>query len=122
MKRIMKNEIGQVKVVKEGFSWTMLFFGIFVPLYRGDWKWFLIILIANLFTYGLASVAFAFIYNKIYIDDLLEKELGQREIEQDSFKMTLIFPLEYKTAAENYLASNGKQKLIELCLVEMGVG
>ena len=73
MKRIMKNEIGQVKVVKEGFSWTMLFFGIFVPLYRGDWKWFLIILIANLFTYGLASVVFAFIYNKIYINDLLEK-------------------------------------------------
>ena len=73
MKRMMKNEIGQVKVVKEGFSWTMLFFGIFVPLYRGDWKWFLIILIANLFTYGLASVVFAFIYNKIYINDLLEK-------------------------------------------------
>ena len=73
MKRTMKNEIGQVKVVKEGFSWTMLFFGIFVSLCRGDWKWFLIILIANLFTYGLASVVFAFIYNKIYINDLLEK-------------------------------------------------
>ena len=25
MKRMMKNEIGQVKVVKEGFSWIMLF-------------------------------------------------------------------------------------------------
>ena len=73
MKRMKKNEIGQVKVVKEGFSWTMLFFGIFVPLYRGDWKWFLIILIANIFTYGWASVVFAFIYNKIYINDLLEK-------------------------------------------------
>ena len=73
MKRIMKNEIGQVKVVKEGFSWTMLFFGIFVPLYRGDWKWFLIILVANLFTYGLASIVFAFIYNEIYINNLLEK-------------------------------------------------
>ena len=73
MKRTMKNEIGQVKIVKEGFSWTMLFFGIFVPLYRGDWKWFLIILIANIFTYGLASIVFAFIYNKIYINDLLEK-------------------------------------------------
>lgn len=73
MKRMMKNEIGQVKIVKEGFSWTMLFFGIFVPLYRGDWKWFLIILIANIFTYGWASVVFAFIYNKIYINDLLEK-------------------------------------------------
>ena len=57
-----------------------------------------------------------------FIDDLLEKELGQRKIEQDSFKMTLIFPLEYKTTAEEYLASNGKQKLIELRLVEMGVG
>ena len=57
-----------------------------------------------------------------FIDDLLEKELGQREIEQDSFKMTLIFPLEYKTIAEEYLASNGKQKLIALCLAEMGVG
>ena len=73
MKRTMKNEIGQVKIVKEGFSWTMLFFGIFVPLYRGDWKWFLIILVANIFTYGWASVVFAFIYNKIYINDLLEK-------------------------------------------------
>ena len=73
MKRTMKNEIGQVKIVKEGFSWTMLFFGIFVPLYRGDWKWFLIVLIANIFTYGWASVVFAFIYNKIYINDLLEK-------------------------------------------------
>ena len=73
MKRTMKNEIGQVKVVKEGFSWTMLFFGIFVPLCRGDWKWFFLILVANLFTYGLASVVFAFIYNKIYINDLLEK-------------------------------------------------
>lgn len=73
MKQIMKNEIGQVKIVKEGFSWTTLFFGVFVPLYRGDWKWFLIMLIVNLFTYGLGSIVFAFIYNKIYIDDLLAK-------------------------------------------------
>lgn len=57
-----------------------------------------------------------------FIDDLLEKELGQREIEQNSFKMTLIFPLEYKNVAEDYLVLNGKQKLIGLCLAEMGVG
>ena len=57
-----------------------------------------------------------------FIDDLLEKELGQKEIAQDSFQITLIFPLEYKNAAEDYLTANGKQKLIELCLAEMGVG
>ena len=57
-----------------------------------------------------------------FIDDLLEKALGQREIAQDSFQITLIFPLEYKNAAEDYLTANGKQKLIELCLAEMGVG
>ena len=73
MKRMMKNEIGQVIVVKEGFSWTTLFFGIFVPLCRGDWKWFLIMLIANIFTYGLASIVFAFIYNKIYINLVIYK-------------------------------------------------
>ena len=73
MKQTMKNEIGQIKIVQDGFSWPTLFFGIFVPLCRGDWKWFLIMLIANIFTYGLASIVFAFIYNKIYINDLLEK-------------------------------------------------
>ena len=73
MKRIMKNEIGQVKVVKEGFSWTTLFFGAFVPMCRGDWKWFLIMLIANCCTCGLAVLVFAFVYNKIYIEELLEK-------------------------------------------------
>lgn len=73
MKRIMKNEIGQVRVVKEGFSWTTLFFGAFVPLCRGDWKWFLIMIVAAMFTFGLSSVVFCFLYNKFYINDLLEK-------------------------------------------------
>lgn len=56
-----------------------------------------------------------------FIDDLLERELGKKEIVQDRFKITLIFPLEYKEAAEQYVLSNGKQKLVELCLTEMGV-
>jgi len=25
-----------------GFSWTMLLFGVFVPLFRSDWEWLLI--------------------------------------------------------------------------------
>ncbi|PEH09118.1 hypothetical protein CP353_10520 [Lactobacillus sp. UMNPBX2] len=69
----------QVKQVKVGFSWTVFFFGIFPPLFRGDWKWFGIILLADLvlaiLTAGIgtaiANFVFAFIYNKLYINDLL---------------------------------------------------
>lgn len=38
MNRMMKNKIGQVKMVKDGFSWTTLFWGALVPLFRGDGK------------------------------------------------------------------------------------
>ena len=29
----------QLKQAPIGFSWTNFFFGFFVPLFRGDWKW-----------------------------------------------------------------------------------
>ena len=54
-----------------GFSWTTLFFGFFVPLCRGDWKWFFIMIIACLLTFGFANFVFCFIYNKIYTKSLL---------------------------------------------------
>ena len=73
MKRLMKNEIGQVKVVKDGFSWTTFFFGCFVPLCRGDWKWFLIMIVAGIFTVGISNFVFCFLYNKFYINDLLKE-------------------------------------------------
>ena len=28
-----------MKLAPVGYSWTNLFFGFFVPLFRGDWKW-----------------------------------------------------------------------------------
>jgi hypothetical protein len=54
----------QTKIVKEavvGFSWTVFFFGFFVPLIRGDWKWCLIMIGTALLTYGLSSFVFCFI-------------------------------------------------------------
>lgn len=39
MKVFMRNSYGAMKQVKVGYSWTVLFFGFFVPLIRGDWKW-----------------------------------------------------------------------------------
>lgn len=55
-----------------GFSWTCLFFGFFVPICRGDWKWFLIMVVACSLTVCFANLVFCFIYNKIYTRDLLE--------------------------------------------------
>lgn len=68
----------QFKQVKAGFSWTMFFFGFWVPLFRGDWKWLIIMLlldIIGLFTFGIvtgvANIVMSFLYNKLYIQDLI---------------------------------------------------
>lgn len=67
----LRNQNGVTKQVKKGFSWSMLFFGIFVPLVRGDWKYFLISLIAAIVTGGTSWLIFPFFYNKLYLNDLL---------------------------------------------------
>ena len=56
-----------------GFSWTTLFFGFFPALIRGDMKWAVIIFAATFVTFGLAVIVFAFIYNRLYIQSLVEK-------------------------------------------------
>lgn len=69
----LRNDNGVTKEVKKGFSWTMLFFGIFVPLVRGDWKWGLISIVLAPITFGISWLVFPFIYNKLYLNDLLNK-------------------------------------------------
>ena len=77
----LKNDAGITKTVKAGFSWTVFFFGFFVPLFRGDWKWAGIMAISSIivamFTYGLGAwvllLIFAVKYNEWYINDLKEK-------------------------------------------------
>lgn len=68
----LKNQNGLTKRTKLGFSWTMLFFGIFVPLIRGDFKWAIITLLAAAVTCGISWLVFPFIYNKIYIKEHLQ--------------------------------------------------
>lgn len=73
MKTIMKNQFGAVKTVKVGFSWTMLLFGFFVPLVRGDWKWAILSLALSFITAGICWIVLPFFYNKFYIKGLIEK-------------------------------------------------
>ena len=76
-----KNQL--VKEAPVGFSWTVLIFGGFVPLIRGDWAWFFIMLIANFITFSIANILFAFIYNRIYLQNSLKKGFKVKSYEGD---------------------------------------
>jgi hypothetical protein len=75
------NKAGLTKEVKVGFSWTTFFFGFFPALFRGDLKWaaimFIISAVIGGFTAGIGAfvsgIVFSFVYNKIYIKELIEK-------------------------------------------------
>lgn len=79
----LQNQGGQLRTAKIGFSWTVFFFGFFVPFCRGDAKWGAIMLAAfavcasSFFVLpplcGLANIVFSFIYNGIYIRGLLSQ-------------------------------------------------
>jgi len=55
-----------------GFSWTVLFFGPIVALFRSDWKWFFIMLIVNIITFNIGALVFSFIYNKTHLKEMLQ--------------------------------------------------
>lgn len=76
----LTNDYGVSKQVKKGFSWSMLLFGVFVPMVRGDWKYFFISLILAVITSGISWLVFPFIYNKLYLNDLLSS--GYRIVNQ----------------------------------------
>lgn len=82
----LKNATGAIKKAPTGFSWTMLFFGCFVPLFRGDFRWFFLSIVGGFVTIGISWLVMPFIYNKRYLGNLLEKgfipadEISQNEL------------------------------------------
>lgn len=73
-KLILKNpRTGQIKTAPIGFSWTVVLFGFFIPLYRSDWPWVIIMLVFGSFTYGLGTLLFAPFYNQFYARSLVNK-------------------------------------------------
>ncbi len=95
MKILMIHDSGVTKEVKCGFSWTTFFFGFLVPLIRGDLKWaailFILSLVLGIPTMGIGGavcgIVFSFVYNKIYIKELIEK--GYKPATED-FKNILV--------------------------------
>ncbi len=80
-KAVLSHPAGMIKTVKAGYSWTTMIFGLFVPLLRGDYKWTVILVILDLLMgsvsfgigIGIGNFLFAFMYNRIYITDLLQQ-------------------------------------------------
>ena len=64
---------GQMRRAPIGFSFTVLFFGCFPPLFRGDFKWAFIMAALFFLTFGISHFIFMFIYNKLYITDLVNQ-------------------------------------------------
>lgn len=85
MKITMYNALGQIREVKRGFSWTTLLFGFFVPLFRGDWKWTLIMIVTAIFTGGISWLIFPFLYNKLYEDDLIKNGYKDENLIENGF-------------------------------------
>jgi len=69
----LKNDNNETREGVVGFSWTVFFFGSYVPMFRGDWGSFVIMLIAELFSFRLVNLVYSFTYNKSYTRKLLEK-------------------------------------------------
>lgn len=62
----------EIKKAPVGFSWTVFFFGGWPAIFRQDWLWGIILLIAEYLTWGIAGIVFAFFYNKMYIKNLVD--------------------------------------------------
>jgi hypothetical protein len=62
---------GILKTGYYGFSWTYLFFGWFVPIFRGEPTIALVHAALTLLTVGVWQIVFAFIYNKQYMIRML---------------------------------------------------
>ena len=69
---VIKHEAsGMMKTGVYGFSWTYLFFGWFVPIFRGELGVAALHFIFTFLTFGLWQFIFCFIYNKQYMTRML---------------------------------------------------
>jgi hypothetical protein len=76
----------EVREAPIGFSWTVFCFGFFPPLFRGDYKWAVIMFVTAIILVGLPWIIFPFIYNKLYIQDLIKSGFKAKSINSGDIK------------------------------------
>jgi len=100
----LRNETGNLRIVKIGFSWTMLFFWFFAPMLRGDWLHMILSLVLGYLTKGLSLFIYPIVYNRLYIMGLLATGWGparaeDREmLELKGFRVKASYAYREKTA------------------------
>ena len=72
---------GLIKQGFYGFSWTYLFFGWFVPLFRGELGVAALHLLFTIFTFGFWQLIACFLYNKQYMTRMIEKGYELNDVE-----------------------------------------
>ena len=70
--RLKHKESDLTKIGCYGFSWTYLFFGPFVPMFRGELGVGALHIVYAIFSAGISNIIFAFIYNKQFLRRQLE--------------------------------------------------
>ncbi len=69
--RFFRNDTtGHLVMIRKGFSFTYLFFGFWVPLFRNDWKSFFICLGIDILSLGIGRFVMVFLLNRMYITKL----------------------------------------------------
>ncbi len=79
-----------------GFSWTYLFFGWFVPLFRGELGVAALHLLFTLCTAGIWQFVLCFIYNKQYMTRMLEKGYVLKDSETNMLHARMALGIEQR--------------------------
>ena len=69
----LRHSSGVTKRIKLGFSWTLLFFGLWVPIFRGDFRNLFRIWLLSIVTLSIYYWVSCWTYNTRFTKGLLEK-------------------------------------------------
>lgn len=63
---------GKIRKAPIGFSWTTFFFGLWPAVFRGSWKYAILMFLTFFPTLGISAFVWPFIFNRLYLNSLLE--------------------------------------------------